>query len=200
MRRRSAVWTAVLVLALLLAGKVVLATPTPPYLLVNHSTRQCTESILGDDCSWCEPPQGWDVVGYAAGNQCPQGYAWVERVDLLCRGYKNPFCCTSGSHHGDCDDMIVHDGDRVCAFVDDIDGCALPDGWEARPPDADPAAWSCPVNYAWADPVACVSPEATTPPLRAGTAAAVGCLLFLFLAVAAAGLVLALVVARRRRR
>lgn len=201
MRRKVAAWTLAFILALLLLGSVVLATPTPPYLIVNHSTKECVESILGDDCSWCDPPQGWEVLGYSASNQCPDGYTWVDRIDLQCRGYKNPFCCFSGgAHRGDCEDMIVHEADGLCAFVDDIQNCTLPKGWIARPADMALYSWGCPHDYHWVDPVACVSPESRTgSPLRTGTALAMGCLLFVFIAVVAVGLILVFVVLRRDR-
>jgi hypothetical protein len=206
MKRSAVYWTLIVTLALSVAGSTALATPTPPYLIVNHDMQQCAESILGDDCSWCDPPQGWEVVGPSSNNQCPEGYAWVERLDMACRRYKNEFCCTSGQHHGDCEDMVVHHADGLCAFVDDIEGCILPAGWTARPPDVSPLSWSCPYDYGWTDAMACLAPDLENEPPaqqigvppRAAFLIAI-CIGAFLLAVVAAGLVLAWLLARRRR-
>jgi hypothetical protein len=171
MDRRAVMWTLALVLLLLLPGSAALATPTPPYIIVNHTTKECGQSILGDDCSWCDPPPGWEVVGPAAGNQCPEGYTVVERIDMQCRRYKNQFCCSGFAHRGDCEDMVVHDADRLCAFVEDIQGCILPEGWTARPPDVELSGWMCPHDYRWADPVACLDAAAGDEPTAAVTPA-----------------------------
>jgi hypothetical protein len=229
MRRQAVVWRLALILALLLPGSIVLATPTPPYVIVNYSTKECAESILGDDCSWCDPPPGWEVLGPSAGTQCPEGYTLIERIDMQCRRYKNEFCCSGFQHRGDCEDMVVHDADGLCAFVEDIQNCALPTGWKPRPPDVDPSRWQCPHDYRWADPVACLAlalidePTAITPPtmtteltttaeptstttlpgadvrLPTNTVLITVCLASLFIAVVAVGIALVWVVSRQRR-
>jgi len=149
------------VLLLLLPGGAALATPTPPYVFVNHTTRQCAVAIQGDDCSWCDPPTGWQVLGVSGPTQCPVGYTLVERLGLNCRRYKNQFCCSGGSHHGDCRDMVVNDSQKLCAFVPDIAGCTLPKGWAGRPISVEEYAWSCPFGYRWGDEVACLDETAT---------------------------------------
>ena len=98
------------VLLTLLAGPVAQATPTPPYLLVNHATQECAERWIGDDCRWCDPLPGWEVVGLASSTQCPEGYALLDYVEMACQPYKSEFCCWGGAHRGDCDDLVLHDG------------------------------------------------------------------------------------------
>lgn len=200
MVRKGAIWTLSLMLAVVLLGNVVLATPTPPYLIVNHTDKLCAESILGDDCSWCEPPPGWEVVGLSSASQCPGGYRRVERIDMECQRYENAFCCSGGSHRGNCENMVVHDGDVACAFVDDVRNCVLPAGWRARPPGVDPARWSCPMGYGWVQGVECKSRDLEPDtPARASTALAVGCLLAVMITVVSVSLALVFVVVRRRR-
>ena len=183
MVHKRAVRTLALTLVLLLFGNIVFATPTPPYLLVNHATEECAESILGDDCSWCDPPPGWEVVGLSSANRCPEGYRRLERVDLVCRRYETPFCCSGGGHQGDCENMVVHDGEGSCTFVEDVETCVLPPGWRTRPADVDPARWSCPMDYRWVDAIDCLSgepqpstsdPESDTSPGAATVLVAVG--------------------------
>jgi len=217
MRRPAVVGTLLLFLSLLHPVTTLFATPTPPYVIVNHTTRECTESILGDDCRWCDPPPGWEVLGLSSGNQCPDGYTRVERIDMQCRAYKNEFCCTLGAPGpGACEDMVLHATDRLCAFVENIQECILPEGWASRPPDVDPAGWRCPPGHRWAGSVACLEPTAggepgaipepitTTRPgtgvlARTATLLAGVCLGAVLIAVAGAGLLLALIVARRGR-
>jgi hypothetical protein len=115
MRRKVAIWTQAFILALLLLSNVVLATPTPPYLIVNHSTKECVESILGDECTWCDPPQGWEVIGYSASNQCPDGYTWLSRIKLQCRAYESGFCRSCGL--GDCEELFIFIAVVAAGFI-----------------------------------------------------------------------------------
>jgi hypothetical protein len=164
MRSKVVVLALAMIFSLLPSGGIVLATPTPPYILVNHSTHQCSETVLGDECVWCDPPRGWEVLGPSAVTQCPAGYTLVERVDLNCVCYKNQFCCSNVSHHGDCEDLIVNNPQKLCAFVADIVGCVLPEGWTKRPADVRESSWNCPYGYQWASDIACLVETATTEP------------------------------------
>lgn len=147
-------------LVLLLPGPVAQATPTPPYLLVNHTTQECAERWIGDDCRWCDPLPGWEVVGLASNSQCPEGYSHLDYVEMACRGYETPFCCSGGAHRGDCEDMVVHEEDRLCGFVDDLEGCILTGGWQGRPTEVMPQEWSCPLDYHWQpDSISCLVEE-----------------------------------------
>lgn len=212
-RGQLAVWAMVLLLSVLFLPGAARATPTPDYIIVNHATKECTQTILGDDCKWCDPPPGWEVLGMVSTNQCPEGYTRVDRIDMQCKAYRNEFCCTSGSHGpGDCDDMVRHEADRLCAFVEDIEGCILPSGWTARP--SGEVYWACPNDYRWVDTPACLSPSPLDVPatvevrstpsepetgVRApiATALLVVCVGAVF--VAAAVLVLVVILARRGR-
>jgi hypothetical protein len=156
----------VLLLALLAAwlsmARPAGATPTPPVIVVNHSTRQCAEVIQGDDCHWCDPPEGWEVLGYSSQATCPAGYENLgyQGMSGECVGYKSQFCCSDFAHHGDCEDLVIHESEQVCAFVEEIRGCTLPEGWTSA---ADTTPWSgrCPYGNRWVPDIACVTaPEA----------------------------------------
>lgn len=149
MRRVAVSCLLALGIMLLAPLTVARATPTPPYLIVNHTTKECAERWIGDDCRWCDPLTGWEVVGLASKSQCPAGYTTIDHVDMDCRGYETPFCCSGGPHRGDCGDMVLHDADRLCAFVDEIEGCVLPEGWTQRPADVSPHDWYCPYGQGW---------------------------------------------------
>jgi hypothetical protein len=134
------------------------ATPTPPVIVVNHSTRQCAEVIQGDDCHWCEPREGWEVLGYSSQHTCPEGYEDLGYRGMSgeCVGYKSQFCCSDGAHHGDCEDLVVNESEQLCAFVKEIRGCTLPDGWTSA---GDTTQWSgrCPFGNQWVADISCVA-------------------------------------------
>jgi len=164
-----------LLFALLLASLTVAnqagATPTPPVIVVNHSTRQCAEVIQGDDCHWCEPLEGWEILGYSSGATCPAGYEDLgfQGMTGRCQGYKSQFCCADYAHHGDCEDLVINESEQLCAFVEEIRGCALPEGWVSA---GDTTQWSgrCPYGTQWAQDVACVaSPQVAEPTATAYT-------------------------------
>ncbi len=168
--RRVAILCMLAVLMMLLSGREAQATPTPPYLLVNHTTQECAQRWIGDDCRWCDPLPGWEVVGLASSSECPDGYTLLDYVDMDCRGYETAFCCSGGAHRGDCEDMVQHETDRLCTFVDEIEGCTLPDGWRQRPPDVEPGAWFCPHDYRWqAGLLPCLAEQPTEAPASTET-------------------------------
>jgi hypothetical protein len=129
------------------------AAPAPPELVVNHETKQCAEFVAGDECVYCAPPEGWEILGGLEEAECPEGYATVE-IEPVCQAGKNSFCCTEGHSGapGDCDDVVINDAAQQCAFVEDIGDCpALPNGWEKYGAD-------CPY-YQWTENVACLADE-----------------------------------------
>jgi hypothetical protein len=151
-------------LAVLLPVGTLDATPAPPALIVNHGARQCSQVIQGDDCSWCEPPAGWAVLGPAGTTSCPQGYARVEAPPMECRLYQIPFCCSRGVHRGFCENMVVNHAAATCAFVANIEGCRLPTSWQSRPAAVESQEWACPSGYTWAaGEVECLAGPAGTP-------------------------------------
>ncbi len=162
MSRKVIVLGLVMALLLLLPSGAALATPTPPYVFVNHATKECAVHIHGDDCSWCEPPEGWLTLGEQGQAQCPAGYTRVENLQFNCERYKNQFCCSGGPHRGNCEDMVVNDSQSQCAFVENIAGCVLPAGWAGRPANVKEWNWNCPFNYSWGNMIACL-PAAPTP-------------------------------------
>jgi hypothetical protein len=92
MRRKLFIALLIAVFSLSIPGKTSFATPTPPYVLVNETTKECYITILGDECSWCDPPQGWEVLGVngsdSAASGCPAGYTKIEQLQMDCRVYK----------------------------------------------------------------------------------------------------------------
>ena len=161
-----------LLTASLTVASPVGATPTPPVIVVNHSTGQCAEVIQGDDCHWCEPLEGWEVIGYSREATCPDGYENLGSQGMTgrCRGYKIQFCCSNYAHHGDCEDLIINESEQLCAFVEEIRGCALPEGWTSAD---DTTQWSgrCPYGNEWVQDIACVAtPQVAEPTAAAYTA------------------------------
>lgn len=166
-------------LLVILPGQISHATPTPPYILVNESTGECYITILGDECSWCDPPQGWKTLGRndpASGSaNCPAGYTKIDQLELNCTRYKTPYCCGVFSNHGDCEDMIVNATQQACAFVEDIHACILPEGWSKRPEDISEGIWNCNFNQSqWVEDVTCLTATPTPEPSVTGNVAALG--------------------------
>ncbi len=165
MRRKLIVWVSLAMLLLLgLPGQVSHATPTAPVILINESTHQCAIEIQGDECSWCDPPQGWTIIGPGTPGydynrlECPAGYQKIDRLELNCRRYKSPYCCGGFASRGDCTDLVINATQKACAFVDDVNGCILPQGWSSRPTGVAEANWSCDFNqYQWVDNLACLA-------------------------------------------
>ncbi len=181
-------WYLVLVASLTLfvwMGANVLAAPMPPVLVANHETKECGEIFGGDECTDCYPPEGWEVLGFSENVQCPSGYTLVGQVDYTCQPFKVEHCCTEGHSGapGDCEDLVVNNRTKQCAFVDDIQACTLPKQWKQAPPGQDSSRWVCPSGYQWIAPLPCeaeaqdeptslpatrASEEATSPPTTGG--------------------------------
>jgi hypothetical protein len=166
-RRKIGVLFAVLIVSLFVTSPAA-ATPTPPVLVVNHNTKQCAGFIQGDDCHWCEPLEGWEILGYAREVSCPAGYEDLGFQGMTgnCRGYKNQFCCSNGTHRGDCEDLVINESEKLCAFVEEITGCSLPEGWASAAPTTewDGLCPHWPDTYQWVLDIAClVTPEAAEP-------------------------------------
>jgi hypothetical protein len=136
------------------------ATPTAPVTIVNHTTKQCAEVIQGDDCHWCDLVAGWEILGPSGQAGCPPGYADLgyQGMSGQCRAYKSQFCCTSPQHHGDCSDLVVNEALKQCAFVEEISGCILPEGWTSA---GDTTQWQgrCPTDWwsGWVPDIACLT-------------------------------------------
>jgi hypothetical protein len=173
-------WLALVGCTLLLAvASSVRAAPLPPNLVVNRDERQCAEIFAGDECMDCFPPEGWEVVGYAHEQACPAGYIFVQDLETTCRGFKNEFCCSEGHSgaHGECEDLVINHRADECALVDEIEGCALPGGWEQRPGDLAPYEWYCPSGYNWVESPGCQGGGARPETARILTGAAVALVL-----------------------
>jgi hypothetical protein len=148
----------ILLSLLLLSGSVqiVQAEPAPDKLVVNHETKECATIFGGDECMDCLPPEGWEVLGWSYEAECPEGYTFTQ-VEEICTPFKDEFCCSEGHSgaHGDCEDMVINRVTLKCAFVDDINACNLPLGWQAKPDDTPIYEWACPGLYDWTDDLAC---------------------------------------------
>jgi hypothetical protein len=149
-----------LVISLLVAGLLFIlstgyanAAPVPPLRVVNHETKECGEIFGGDECMDCFPPEGWEILGWAMDEPCPEGYTDIGSVGYECEAFKAEFCCTEGHSgaHGDCEDMVINRRNKQCTFVPDIATADLPSGWRAKPNRTADYEWACPNNYEWVD-------------------------------------------------
>lgn len=121
------------------AGTVALTT-----YITNEATKQCSYFTAGDECTSCTPPSGWTQV-----NACPEGYIQIQK-EAVCAPRKTKFCCTD--HHsggwGDCEDLVINDISKQCAFLEDISKCSqLPISWHQA--DKVDNERLCPYAYKW---------------------------------------------------
>ena len=148
-------WLAVLVLIFCIVGAVYSA-PMPPRTLINHKTKQCAQITPGDECGDVLLPPDWEYLDASTGGKCPDDYSVIE-LHPEWTHFKTSFCCSEGhsGSQGDCQDVIVQQTSRLCAFVDDIQKCpSLPEGWDA---------WgkNCPTDFKWQDAIACKNAESS---------------------------------------
>jgi hypothetical protein len=149
----------------LVPWSTVVAAPMPPLTVVNHDTKECAQIFGGDECMDCFPPEGWEILGVSSEFECPEGYTLIDTLDYTCQGFKNQFCCSEGHSgaHGSCQDMVVNDKAKQCAFVEDITNCALPKNWDKKPGKMEPTDWFCPATYEWLDTsLSCAAAESTS--------------------------------------
>jgi hypothetical protein len=145
---------------------LLLAAPLPPIYVINHTTKECSTIMGGDECMDCFPIEGWQAVDPGEG-WCPDGYTQVDNVPSRCEHFKDQFCCSEfhSGVDGNCTDLIVNHGQRKCAFVEDIGQVAIPAGWTRGPEDTSASRWLCPDGYEWIDdlgPLPTVGPQPTT--------------------------------------
>jgi hypothetical protein len=157
-------WLAVPVL-LVITASMAYAAPMPPRTLVNHKTHQCAQITPGDECGDVILPADWEYLDPNAGEQCPENYTFIDLHPEWLH-FKASFCCSEGhsGSPGDCQDVVLQQSRRQCAFVDDIQKCpALPEDWEA---------WgkNCPTGFEWAEEVACLGSQ-SSPVVNATSAA-----------------------------
>lgn len=142
-----------------LPGETLLAAPVPPVRVANHETKECGQMFAGDECMDCFPLEGWEVLGDAFDVACPASYTEVQDIPYRCEPFKVQFCCSEGHSGapGACDDLVVNEREKKCAFVGEIEGCTLPSRWESRSPGIEPGSWVCPANYEWVEDLACLT-------------------------------------------
>jgi len=132
---------------IVLTSSYVLASQALPRYGVNEETKECSKFFMGDECLDCTFPEGWKMIEEF---QCPLGYKEVQK-DSVCKPRKNSFCCTIGHSglSGDCEDVVVNDVERKCAFVEDINDCEnLPQNWR-RAEELEFWGRVCPWDYEW---------------------------------------------------
>ena len=148
-------WVAFAVL-LLISISVAYAAPMPRRTLVNHKTQQCAQITPGDECGDVILPPDWEYQDPSLGEKCPDNYTLVDlRPEWM--GFKAPHCCTEGhsGSGGDCQDVVIQQSQRQCAFVEDIQKCSsLPDGWDI---------WgqNCSIDFKWVEDVVCIGAESS---------------------------------------
>jgi hypothetical protein len=151
-------------LTVLLFYALANAAPMPARPVVNHQTRQCAVIVTGDECGDVILPTGWEYLNEAAGEKCPDGYTTIDLHPDWAH-FKVAHCCTEGhsGSSGDCQDVVIHQSNQQCAFVEDIQNCTvLPGGWNA---------WgkNCPTNFEWIDEVLCSGGQVATTTTTAPT-------------------------------
>jgi len=149
----------ILLLFVFLSVTVVFAAPLPQRPVVNHQTHECAMITPGDECGDVVLPPGWEYLDEAAGETCPVGYTTIELYPEWTK-FKAPHCCMEGHSGvaGDCQDVIIEQSRKQCAFVEDIQSCVgLPEGWEAWGKD-------CPQGFEWVDDMVCTVSETISTP------------------------------------
>ncbi len=69
----------------------VFATPDPPRVVINHTTRECDPLVYWrDECGEVTLPSGWE---YHPESACPAEYTITELEGLEWDKYQNDFCC-----------------------------------------------------------------------------------------------------------
>jgi hypothetical protein len=75
----------------------VLAEPSPPTDVVNHTTKECAQILTGDECESCAPAEGWELLK----GSCPEGYTVLAQwAPSTCTFYASPYCCESRAKAG----------------------------------------------------------------------------------------------------
>lgn len=131
---------------LVLAAGFASAAPAAPEVIVKVATNECADFSRGDECAWCDIPEGWISLGYGT-TECPPNYTRAD-VEIECVRAKTDFCCTEGHSgaDGDCDALIINDLNKRCRFRN---GGPVPYGWKEMPAGA--GSWLCPDGYVWTD-------------------------------------------------
>lgn len=147
MRKKIIFFIPLLLLLTFLFPLNTYASQAPPTYGVNPETKECSEFILGDECTSCVMPEGWEEIDEF---ECPDGFTEVP-VEPICTSVKNSFCCTAGhsGSQGNCEDLVVNEVEQKCAFVEDINQCnELPDNWEVAQ-EREFLGKICPYDYTW---------------------------------------------------
>ncbi|MBN1941253.1 MAG: hypothetical protein JW772_03670 [Candidatus Diapherotrites archaeon] len=129
-------------------------------LIVNESAKECAPYWLGNDCTICQVPEGWDTT-----SECPEGYSLVE-IEMDCSTVASRHClCDIPQGPENCRnfEIIVNSSKKQCSAVEDITACTdIPESWERRPVGVSVTEWVCPENYSLI--FACPSDSGFEPP------------------------------------
>jgi len=147
------------------------AAPMPPAIVANHATGECARFFGGDECMDCIPPQGWETLGIEGEVECPAGYTFLEEIESTCTAFEAPHCCTAGHSGaaGNCENLVMNERAKQCAFVARAGTCTLPRRWSARPEGVGAYDWQCPADYDWVSDVACEPAPSAEETLPAGS-------------------------------
>ena len=134
-------------IALILIATLVAAAPSPPEIIVNNRTMECSPYNAGDECTRCAVPDGWAGLGYGT-VECPQGYA-ETRAPIVCTPAANERCCSEGHSGapGECGRMIVNRLAGQCRFLPENE--SIRPGWEGKADGSE--EWECPEGFAWVE-------------------------------------------------
>ena len=71
-------------------SRPVTAEPSAPADVVNHTTQECAQIWPGDECRYCVPAEGWELLT----GSCPAGYTILDHeAPTDCSLRASPYCC-----------------------------------------------------------------------------------------------------------
>jgi hypothetical protein len=74
---------------------LVMAAPVPPVDVVNHTTKECGQILRGDECEFCVPAEGWELLK----GSCPEGYTVLDQwAPSTCTFYASAYCCETNTN------------------------------------------------------------------------------------------------------
>ena len=117
---------------------------------------------MGDECVTFNFPESLKV---STQNNCPSGYKQIHKK-ADCTPNKDSFCCSflHSGMMGDCEDVVINNINKECAFVLDINECIkLPDDWH-RAEEKETWGRVCPsLEYTWKDEFLACSTKSILP-------------------------------------
>lgn len=98
----------------------------PPTIVVNNHTQECGWFWPSGSCHTCVlTSTDWSIHDEDGG--CPDGFSFIgEDVPMNCTyAQDTQHCCIDvvGESRGECTNLLIHDKEKLCTFVDDITTC-----------------------------------------------------------------------------